>query len=91
MSAIARALAGNMRLLRLDLSKNNLSDHGNDYSGVVALARALATNFTLARVDLRFNSLDGPSEEGVDARAKLAIAQKGRERSRTTKPLELLL
>lgn len=82
---LAGALEANMVLTALDLSDNNLADHGNDLTGVQALASALSSNWVLLRVDLRYNpGLELGSEALMDARER-------RSRQQSSKPLAILL
>ena len=44
--------------VQLDISNNNLTNNGQDMSGVKALADALSVNASLTAADLRYTELD---------------------------------
>jgi len=50
--AIAEALKANKTLTSINLSKNNLTRHGNDMSGITQIAEALKVNTTLQSIDI---------------------------------------
>jgi Ran GTPase-activating protein (RanGAP) involved in mRNA processing and transport len=62
--AVAAMVAVTGALTSIDLSKNNLTDYGENMTGVKELAAALGVNSGLTALDLTFNNL---MDEGVSA------------------------
>ena len=71
--AVAAMVAVTGALTSIDLSKNNLTDYGENMTGVKELAAALGVNSGLMALDLSFNDL---KDEGVSAVCEAILSNK---------------
>jgi Ran GTPase-activating protein (RanGAP) involved in mRNA processing and transport len=68
--SLAEGIKGNQVIKELNIADNNLTNSGNDMSGVIALANAIPDMGALSKLDLSMNDIPAAEADMLNATCK---------------------